>query len=305
VWISANAFFTLPAEKMKKQTDIRGFLKHYAGGLWHRAGDHDVLFMAGALSFSILVCIVPFVLICFSVGGLILEKSAFTGQIEAFINVIVPYPETAQYVKEFVSAQVGEFRSYKSLAGAAGLVGLFFASSALFGNIRRIFNRIYPMTKNRSVLVGKLHDLGMILLVMVLFILAVALFPAARILSHLAETTDLLQWFSPGRYQDLAIQGLSFVVIFTGLFLVHLLVPATHPSKSTALVAAVSTAVLWLAAASLFSVYIVHIANFKRVYGVYALGIVAFFWVHYSSVVFIVGAEIGQLFRERKKGNAR
>ena len=30
-----------------------------------------------------------------------------------------------------------------------------------------------------------------------------------------------------------------------------------------------------------------------------ALAIVAFFWIHYSSVVFIIGTEIGQLYRER------
>jgi membrane protein len=279
--------------------DLPGFFKHYAGGLWRRLGEHDVMFMAGALSFSILVCIVPFVLICFSIGGLILEKTTFTGEIEAFINVIVPYPETARYVREFVSAQVSEFRLYKNLAGGIGLVGLFFASSALFGNIRTIFRKIYPITRARSVLVGKLHDLGMILLVMMLFILAVALLPAVQILTRVAENTDFLQWLRFGQFKDLVVEGSSFLVIFIALFLVHLLVPATHPSKNTALVAAVSTAVLWLIAASLFSVYIVHIANFKRVYGVYALAIVAFFWVHYSSVVFIVGTEIGQLYRER------
>ncbi len=279
--------------------DIPGFVKHYGGGLWRRAGEHDVFFMAGALSFSILVCIVPFILICFSVGGLVLEKTAFTAEIDSFINVVIPYPETAKFVQEFVSTQVSEFRLYKGLAGGIGFVGLFFASSALFGNIRTIFGKIYPITKNRSALVGKLHDLGMILLVMLLFILAVALLPAVQIATHLAGSTDLLQGFKFGQLKDLAIEGLSFLVIFTGLFLVHLLVPATHPSKRTALVAAVSTAVLWLIAASLFGLYIVHIANFKRIYGAYVLGIVVFFWIHYSSVVFIIGTEIGQLYRER------
>jgi len=278
---------------------IQQFLKHYVGGLWRRTGEHDILFQAGALSFSLLVCIVPFILIVFSVGGLILEKTAFTNQIETFITVVIPYPETASFVKEFVSAQANEFRVYKNLAGGIGLVGLFFASSALFGNIRSIFNKIYPVTKNRSVIVSKLHDLGMILLVMLLFILAVAMLPAVQILTRLADNTEFFQGLRFGQFKDLAIEGLSFLILLFGLFMVHLLVPATHPSKRTALVAALSTAVLWLIAASLFSMYIVHIANFKRVYGVYALAIVVFFWIHYSSVVFIIGAEIGQLYRER------
>jgi len=280
---------------------IARFLKYYAGGLWRRADDHDILFMAAALSFSILVCIVPFVLICFSVGGLVLEKTAFTGQIESFVDVVVPYPETARFVKGFVSEQVSEFRLYKNLAGVVGLVGLFFASSALFGSIRTIFNRIYPMTKNRSLLVGKLHDLGMILLVMLLFIMAVALLPAVQIFAHLADRTEFLQGLRFGKAKDLAIEGVSFLVIFLGLFLAHLLVPATRPSKSAAFVAAVSTTILWLIAERLFGLYVVHVANFKRIYGAYVLAIVVFFWIHYSSVVFIIGTEIGQLYRERKE----
>ncbi|HLA99890.1 MAG TPA: YihY/virulence factor BrkB family protein, partial [Bacteroidota bacterium] len=162
-------------------------------------------------------------------------------------------------------------------------------------------NRIYPMTKNRSLLVGKLHDLGMILLVMLLFIMAVALLPAVQIFAHLADRTEFLQGLRFGKAKDLAIEGVSFLVIFLGLFLAHLLVPATRPSKSAAFVAAVSTTILWLIAERLFGLYVVHVANFKRIYGAYVLAIVVFFWIHYSSVVFIIGTEIGQLYRERKE----
>jgi len=42
-----------------------------------------------------------------------------------------------------------------------------------------------------------------------------------------------------------------------------------------------------------------------RVYGAYTLLIAVVFWIYYSAVVFIVGAEIGQLYRERARIRSR
>jgi membrane protein len=65
------------------------------------------------------------------------------------------------------------------------------------------------------------------------------------------------------------------------------------------MVAAVWTTVLWELVRNLFGYYISHIANINKIYGTYALIIVVAFWIYYSSVLFILGAEIGQLYRER------
>ena len=275
-------------------------LKDYAVMLWRRLAEHDIMFMAGALSFSILVCIVPFVLIVFSLGGMILEQSAFIRQIDAFIDVVIPYAETARFVKEIVAAQAGEFRLYKNLAGAAGIVGLLFASSVLFSTVRRIFDRIYKSAKSRSLIAGKLHDLGMILLVMMLFLLGAAFLPAVQIVEHLAGESGIVigPWYA--QVKPFILDAASILTVFLFLFMTHLLVPTTRPSKGAALVAAVATTVLWVIAEQLFGAYIAHVADFKKIYGAYVLGIVVFFWIHYSSVVFILGAEIGQLFRERR-----
>jgi len=41
-------------------------------------------------------------------------------------------------------------------------------------------------------------------------------------------------------------------------------------------------------------------ATLNRIYGTYALIVVVAFWIYYSSILFLVGAEIGQLYRERR-----
>jgi hypothetical protein len=66
-------------------------LKYYLGGLYARGDAHNIFFMAGGLSFAILVCIVPLVLIALSIAGLVLEKAFIAGEVNAFIERIVPF----------------------------------------------------------------------------------------------------------------------------------------------------------------------------------------------------------------------
>ncbi len=281
--------------------EISKSMKYYLHGVWKRTGDHNILFMAEALSFSILVCIVPFVLIGFSVGGLILEESDFLRKLDTFIDVVVPYPENARFVKEIVAAQADEFLFYKNLAGTLGFVGLLFASSALFSTIRSIFGSVYPVKKARSVVVSKLFDLMMILVVMVLFLVAATLLPVVQVFEHLAGESGLFGGVIIARLEPLLLEAGSIVAVVIVLFLVHRLVPVTRPPKGAALVAALSTTILWFAAQQLFGAYIAHVATFKKIYGAYVAAIVVVFWIYYTAIVFIIGAEIGQLYRERRE----
>lgn len=276
-------------------------LKYYLGGLYARGDTHNIFFMAGGLSFSILVCVVPLTLIAFAVAGLLLEKAFIAGEINAFIERIVPYEKYAQFVKELVLTRVREFRLYKNLAGALGLVGLFFASSGLFGSMRTILNRIYPADAGVSVLINKLRDFGLILLVLAFFLLSAAVMPMIQVLETLADNVEFLKRFQFDFLKNLVIDGGAFLVILVTLFVLYFLVPNTQPPKKVALISAFSTATLWQLAKELFGFYIAHAANLKRIYGAYMLGIVVVFWIYYSSLVFIIGAEIGQLYRERLK----
>ena len=70
--------------------------------------------------------------------------------------------------------------------------------------------------------------------------------------------------------------------------------------KRVAAISALSAAFLWQAAEQLFGIYIAHAATLKRVYGAFTLLIVVALWIYYSSIVFIIAAEIGQIYRERR-----
>ncbi len=288
-------------KRLWKRYVPREFLKYYLGGIYTRGDTHNIFFMANGLSFSIFVCVIPLVLIVFSVVGLVLQKPFVADEINAFVDRVIPYEKYAAFVKQLVFARVDEFKLYKNLAGVFGFVGLLFASSGLFGSMRTILNQVYRVDAGASILLNKLHDFGLVLVVLAYFLLSITILPALQIVADFADNVGFLQRFDLPFLGDLALRAVSFLVIFSALFIMHFLVPNERLPKKIVFVSAFSTAILWEMAKELFGLYIANAVNLKRIYGAYILGIAVVFWVYYSSLIFILGAIIGQLYRERKE----
>jgi membrane protein len=283
---------------------LKSFLSHYLGGLYSRVGDNHDFLMSSGLAFSLIVCIVPLVLIVFSIIGIMLEKPAIKTEIEYFIDRAVPYEKGAIAVKEIVFERVQEFKVNKSLAGFLGLLGLLFASSRLFSSMRTILNMTYKVKPNGSILLGiagKLKDLGMVVLILVYFLISTTVLPAVDIVGDLARGSEFFHSIGLGFLGALTFQSFSFVLIFLAFFIVYYLVPQFKVPFKVVLVSALSSAILWATVQYLFGYYLTHFITLKKVYGAYLFAIIVIFWIYYTSLVFILGAEIGQLYRERRE----
>lgn len=284
-----------------KRRSPRAFLKYYLGGIYTRGDANNIFLLAGGLSFSLFVCVIPLVLVIFSLAGLILQKPFVAEEINAFVDRVIPYQKYAAFVKELIFARVDEFKLYKNLAGVFGLVGLLFASSGLFGSMRTILHQVYHVGGGASILVNKLRDFGLVLVVMIYFILSITILPALQIVAGFAGSVDFLKQFDLTFLGDLLLRAGSFLIIFAAFFIMYFLVPNERLAKKVVLVSAFSTALLWELAKELFGFYIANAVNLKRIYGAYMLGIAVVFWIYYSSIIFILGAIIGQLYRERSE----
>jgi len=238
------------------------------------------------------------VLIIFSGLGMILEQPSITGEISNFIDRAIPYTRYADSIKEIVTGRIHEFRVYRGLAGFAGIIGLLFASSGLFSSMRTILNRIYKVTDEGSILVGKLRDLGMVLMVMLYFLLSTLILPGLDIFTGFAQKLDFLNIYGIGSVADYLVSFISFTVIFVAFFIIYFLIPKGKISIKVIGVSAFWAALLWEAAKQGFGFYITNVASFKKIYGAYSLIIVVVFWLYYTSLVFILGGLIGQLYRE-------
>jgi membrane protein len=276
-----------------------GWFKHYFGGLYNRADDHHIFLMAGGLSFAVFTCILPMVLIIFAVLGNMLREPAIASEITRFIEKIIPYEQYADHVKEIVFRRVDEFIIYKNLAGIFGAFGLFFAASGLFSSMRTALHTAYKIVSAESVLIGKLRDFVLVIIVIVYFLLSTMILPGLDISQELADQAGLLDKLSLGFLTDFILQGFSILLIFISFFVIYFAIPYPRPPTKAIAVSAIAAAALWVAAQLLFGFYITSVVTLRRVYGAYFFLIVVAFWIYYTSLVFILGAEIGQLYRER------
>ncbi len=280
----------------------REFLGYYVGGIYSRLDKNHSFLQAGGLAFSIIVCIVPFVLIIFSLLGFVLENPQIQIEINSSINRIIPYPDAASWIKEVVFARAQEFKVNKSLTGILGIFGLLLASSRLFASMRTILNISYKARLKGSLfsgIVAKLRDFGMVFLVLFYFLLATTIIPGLAGLVDIAKKVGILEFLHIQIIGDLIVFVISYIIIAFAFFIIYYFVPQAHLPLKTIIVSALWGALFWWLAEYLFGIYIGDFLSLKRVYGAYVFIIISILWIYYTSIVFILGAEIGELYRER------
>lgn len=282
-----------------RKEDVKQFFVHYFGGLYHRTDEHHIFLYGGGLAFSLFVCIIPFVLIIFSILGAVLEMSSVEDQIVTFIYTIIPYKEYAAYAQKIIFSRIQEVIAFKAVAGYIGGFGLFFAASGLFSSMRTILNKIFVITEDKHAVIGKLRDFGMVLLVIAFILSSTIILPAITIIKNAADQVRFLRFLQLGIVEHMLITMVSFLIIFMFFYIFYSFIPYAKLGSKVPALSAFWAAALWELAKRVFEYYITHLATFNRIYGTYAFVVVLAFWIYYSSILFILGAEIGQLYRER------
>ncbi|HOD67490.1 MAG TPA: YihY/virulence factor BrkB family protein [candidate division Zixibacteria bacterium] len=277
------------------------WLRHYFGGLYDRSDSHHLFLNASGLAFSLFVCVVPMVLILFYVLGTVLERKQVERELAAWIDRVIPYEKYTEEPKQFIFSRLDEFRAYRKVAGVVGALGLLFAASGLFSSMRTVLNQIFHTSVSKHVLIGKLRDLGMIVLVIGYFLLSMLTLPILDVLAREASGIGMLKSLNLSTLDQVLVTVLSFAVIYVAFWSLYHFIPYARMERRVVAVSAFWAALLWEVAKQAFSVYLSNAATLPVIYGTYLFIIVAAFWIYYSSIVFILGAEIGQLYRERRE----
>ncbi|MCF8259277.1 MAG: YihY/virulence factor BrkB family protein [Melioribacteraceae bacterium] len=279
---------------------VLAFLKHYFGGLYHRADENHIFLSGGGIAFSIFVCTLPTALIAFWILGNILDEGSIEAQISTFISTFIPYPEYAGQAEEIILSRSREVIEYKNLAGYLGTIGLIFAASGLFSSLRTVLNRAYRVKMDKHIILGKLRDFGMILLVMVAVIFSTFVLPILNLLQDFASDFEFLKALELSTFMDSILSVVSVIILFVMFSLLYYLIPYEKLGKKVPMVSAFWAVFLWEVARQIFQYYLANFATLTKIYGTYALLVVIAFWLYYSSILFLIGAEIGQLYKERK-----
>ncbi|MFQ6104518.1 MAG: YihY/virulence factor BrkB family protein [Candidatus Glassbacteria bacterium] len=280
-------------------SNLKAFYRHYLGGLSSRIGEYHILLLGGGLSFSVFICIVPLVLVIISALGSFLEASSVQRQVGNFIDTVIPYPQYADYVKNIIFSRIDEVIAHKKIAGYLGVLGLFVAASSLFSSMRTVLNTIFGMAGGKPLVIGKLRDLGMVLLVLSFFLISTTFLPFLEIIKESAEKFEFVRYMKVYALQKGPFPIVSLFVVLLIFFILYYFIPYESIGKKVAFVSAFWATVLWEVARQVFGYYIVNFGAPGRIFGTYVVVVMVVFWIYCSAVVFIIGAEIGQLYRER------
>jgi membrane protein len=275
------------------------FIKHYFVGLFKKIDEHNLFFAGAGISYSLFLGMIPLILLVFSLLSNIFDVKTLQEQIFQIIDTVIPYPVYASYMKKVIETRLPEFVGYSSIAGYIGGIGLLTTSTWIFSSMRTILNQIFHTKVQKSAVIGLLRDLGMVILLVIFITLSTFVFPIVSLTLEVAKTSEMMSAFNVSELWNSIVWVSSLVIMLGMFFLLYYLIPYEKLPKRVALISAFWTTLLWEGARNIFGYYIQHFFSSNALYGAFALIVVILLWVFYSSCIFIVGAEIGQLFRER------
>jgi membrane protein len=253
----------------------------FARDLGKRLQNSDVFFMAGAISFNVLIAIVPLVLLLMGISGIAVRTlSEREGRpTEEFLGVLLGYLpaiggdiELARTVAGVVEGIIEE-RTGFSLIGA---IILAWIATRLVGTLRVVLRNIFQTPEERGIVDGKIFDLKVVAIGGVLILLNVLVTIFARTFQAFGTDTLGTDGAAPVFLRWALGPLLGFVSAWLLFLLLYRYVPARRLAWRTAIVGATFTAVLYELMKEGFAWYVTSVANFGNAYGSLAVAAVLF-----------------------------
>lgn len=294
-------------------------LKYYLSGLYRQANEKPIFLWAQAIAFKVLITIVPVVFLSVAILGQVLSRENPFETVSSYIREFLP-----SYRSEQVIDALDKLQQVSHPLTIIGIAALLFFAMTLFTTLRIVITSVFQEEwhDQRSIVGGYLFDLRMAGQVGLLFLLTIFLTSGLRFLDKAGIETVLnvlgrvgldYVWLEEGGRQMIqyVLYLLPFVLTVAMFFQLFLFIPKPRPPKRSALLGAVTTAILWEIAKVAFSIYAASSGRLdvevdaagENAVGALAntfLLILAFvLWVYYSGVVLCVGAIVA-LLNEKK-----
>ena len=291
----------MPNKKPVTFRKIYEELKYYAVGFYNKFDEDHVWIMSASIAFNIIICIIPITLILTSILGIYLQREGAEVYLNDALNKAVGLtPEFKVKIMNLILGAIDELSNNSTLTAIIGSIGILWTASGLFSTIRDVLNRIYKTRSDTFYLWAKLRDIGMVFLILVAFLLS---FSSTFILS-IFQAIDKSFFgdaiLNLGFTSTLLTHFIGLIFTFIMFYLIFKLVPQGFVSQKVALISSITAAILYETLKYIFIFYLVSFANYQRVYGAYAAIVAVIFWLYYSSFTFVIGAEMGQLYKEKK-----
>jgi len=293
-------------------------------GGWHRsvtgvarrtveaAFEDNIPFLASALSFDLLLTLIPFVALLLAAVGYLVQHQITTQQVDLhqLLSRLLP---TAPGVGEgtgeafqSVERAVASIVRRRGRLTAVGLPLFLWFSTRLFGGLRAALNEVFDTDERRPWPAAKLLDLAMVCCTGFLLVLSAVLAAwEARRTALLSRSSFAAEWV-----WRFGVEATAFALGVALFFVIYKFVPSRRIHWRTALVAAVFCSLGFEVAKRLYALYVVEFATLDRVAS--DANVVALFlfllWVYYTAYLFLLGGEVAEtydLIRMRRSQRVR
>jgi membrane protein len=264
--------------------------------VWNKAGEDDIFFLAGGIAFNVLLAAAPFFLLLVGILTYVLRRTLEDPR-EAAVEYVLSILPPSQQVVGITGHIVDRVMQGGPSFGAIGLLLFIWASTRLFGTLRAVLKEIFDLPEERGIVAGKIFDLEMVLVAGTLLVLntgiTLALEAAQRFgLEFLGLENQRMAQVFVVTWPRLA----AFGFIFLMFLLIYRFLPKRRTPWRISLVAAAFSSVSWELLKGLFAWYVSDVVDYSRTYGTLLAPVLLVFWVYYSSVVFILGGEVAQVY---------
>ncbi|MBS1550453.1 MAG: YihY/virulence factor BrkB family protein [Bacteroidetes bacterium] len=274
-------------------------LYYYADNLIDKFDNDHIWIMSSGISFNILICLIPFFLMLLTVLGIYLDSNTVQERLVSYFNSMIPLP--GQYKERFIFELIERTKELSTntfLTGTIGLGGLFWTVSGLFSAMREVLRKIYQVNTELNYFIGKLRDFLLVIVSVILFLTSMAITSTVQVVEMYSQGI-FGEYLTLTLFQRIIPVTLGLAVSFCLFYVLYAYVPHWKFHRKVVIFSSAVAAIFFEALKFLFSVYILKIANYGRIYGTYATIVISIFYIYYLSVIFVVGAELGQIYNLR------
>jgi membrane protein len=257
------------------------------------AYEDNIPFLAGGLSFDLLLTTIPFIVLLLAVVGYLVHHQITTQQVSLH-ELLARFLPTASN-----GAEPGAFETVERLVagllarrGRLTVVGLplfLWFSTRLFGGLRVALNEVFDTDERRPWAVAKLLDL------LLVGVAGVFLIAGGVLAAYQARNADMLSHnFFVSWVWRLSIETLTFALGIALFFVIFKLLPSRRIDWRTAMVAAAFSSLGFEVAKWLYGLFVVKFVTFDRLAS--DANVIAVFlflqWVYSTAYLFLLGGEV-------------
>jgi len=252
--------------------------------------NHHIFLLSAAISFNILLYIIPLILVGIYIAILFLDQTTFTSLITNLLFSILPETEGTYYFVSNLLLEIENIFKISKYAGWIGIVALLWLSSTVFSSLRGSLNIVFDAKATKLFVFYKLKD---ILLTLVLTIFVIILTYALPIITILSNT---IIGYLPESISSF-VSKISMQIIWIGLYFLFFLfiykfIPSKHIPFRIVIISSSLCTILSEIARQGFSLYLKYFANYSKFYGTYGLLVSILVWIYYLFFIILFSAEL-------------